>query len=240
MAAARPSTPLPSYALPDPTTSDAVASAKAYHWTDVSLPKRAFPYSVPQRLEGWPVNVLRPRAVDALARAGFPVVMDNAPTFPTKVKPGHAPPTVAGLIVAERGIRYDPARRRMALYRIALFAALAVGAVVGIVFYSTSPFLPLAAIVGGTGLAGVMISATGYGAFDSELVYVAYSTTLDPMSPIPTVETPLTFQVTVAAARVATVNWASKTSSGRSFKAVVPGGDDLRDVPADVLQRILG
>jgi hypothetical protein len=236
------SAPLPS-GLPTSvpsTDSDPVASSKAYPWTDGSLPKRPFPSPTTQRLDGWPVSTLRPRAVDALARAGFAVVMDNAPEFPARFKPGHPPPKVSGLIVGERGIHYDPARRRMALYRIALSAALGVGGFVVTFSFLSSPVLPLFAIVAGTGLAGVMISATGYGAFDSEVVYVAYATTLEPSGPIPGADSPLPFDVTIAAARVASVNWASKTASGRSFKAIVPGGGELRGAPADVMARILG
>jgi hypothetical protein len=236
------SAPLPS-GLPAPissTDSDPVASSKAYHWTDGSLPKRPFPFTTTQRLDGWPVTTLRPRAVDALARAGFSVVLDNAPEFPARYKPGHPPPKASGLVVGERGLRYDPVRRRLALYRIALSAALGVGGFAITFLFLSSPVLPLFAIIAGTGLAGVMISATGYGAFDSEVVYVAYATTLDPTGAIPGADLPLPFDVTIAAARVASVNWASKSSSGRSFKAVVPGGEDLRGVPEDVMARILG
>jgi hypothetical protein len=236
------SRPLPSYdpsALPS-TASDPVASAKAYRWSDGSPPKRPFPYTVSQGLAGWSVNVLRPRAIDALARAGFPVIFDQAPVFPARLKTGHRPPKLEGFLVGERGIHYDAVRRRYALYRIALFGALGLGGIFATVLEVNSPFIPLIAIATGGGLAGVLISATGYGAFDSDVVYVAYATTLDPSNPVPTVETPLTFDVRIGAARVATVNWASKTGSGRSFKAVVPGGEGLRDVPVDVLARILG
>jgi hypothetical protein len=234
---------LPTGDSPGPTgdLADPVAVSKAYVWTDFTLSKRTFPYSTAQRLDAWPVGVLRPRAVDALGRAGFAMVLDRPPVFPTHVKPGKPPRTVQGIVVAERGLRIDVVRRRRAYYRMLGFVALgAVGLVVAFGDLASRSASLIGTLVGGVSLGAALASIASGGQFDSEVAGVVYSTTLDAAAAPPTLDTPLTLDVRVFVGKVASANWASKTASGRSFKTVLPTDPGLRNVPDDVLRQILG
>ncbi|HKV90356.1 MAG TPA: hypothetical protein VJQ43_04060 [Thermoplasmata archaeon] len=217
-------------------------AAKAYPFTAWSVLKRPLPNEVRDRLEGWPLATFRPRAIDALGQLGFYVAADMAPTFPPPPKPGKPARKIRGILVGERGLRMDDALRGRA--RIRMWAAAGIAAAGGVATFFLIPYrgwTALTAILTGLSAGVAMTSAQSRGAFDSEIVYVIYEATPNfSAGPPPTDATPLTIEVRSASARISSVNWSGKFGSGRSFKAVVPGGPDLSGIAPKILQSVRG
>lgn len=220
---------------PDP--SDLSAVRKANPWTDVSLPTRMFPFTVSQSVGDRSLSDLRTRAVEVLARSGYPVVLDSPAVLPLQLRSHPAGTPVRGIVVGEHGLRIDVVRRKKALRNtLVSVAVLAVGIAINIAFFPSAPgwggFVLFA-----IGLVGALTYGPAYGTFDSEVAYCSYSALVHSTAEA---EVPLPIQVTVGVARVASANWASKSGSGRNLKAVVPDADALRDVPSTILAGILG
>jgi hypothetical protein len=226
------STPLASSTVADPS-----ADRKAYKWTDGTLPKRKFPFTANETVGDRSLSEVRSRAVEVLARRGYPVVLDTPAEVPLQFGLHPSGISVQGIVVGEQRLRIDVPRRTMALRLTLLSAAVMIVGLAGIVRFLPSDLALASMIPMGAGFFGVMWFGPAYGAFDSEVAYVAFSSVVHTEAET---EVPGTVQVSVGVAKVASANWASKNGNGREFKSVLPGPDELRELPPTILNEILG
>jgi hypothetical protein len=201
------------------SSGNPAASRMAFPWSDTRLPKRKFPFSANRVVDGQPLAEIRSRAVVALTRAGYPVVLDAPAEIGPQLRSHPKGIPVSGIVVGERGLHLDLVRRRKALLKTFGSVALLVPGLAG-PFLVGTPILALASLLPfSVGFFGLIWFGPQYGTFDSEVAFVAYSAVV---RSTPDLGNPRPIAVTVGAAKVASANWESKSGSGRSFKTFLP------------------
>lgn len=202
-----------------PSSAELSAAGKAFRWTDRSLPKRKFPFAVSQNVDGNSLAEIRTRAVEALARAGYPVVLDVPAEIPPQLRSHPQGIPVSGIVVGERGLHLDLVRRRKALVKTIGSVVLLVPGLAGFFLLGTTLLALGSLLAFCAGFFGMIWFGPQYGTFDSEVAFVAYSAVV---RSTPDLGNPRVIAVTVGAAHVASANWESKSGSGRSFKTILP------------------
>jgi hypothetical protein len=231
-------------AAPAIPPSDPVAQRKTNQWTDPTVARKPLPYRSERQVGPLPTQRMQQISSQLCVELGFPVVMDSPPIFPKKPKPGAPTPWFEGVTVGERSLNMDLARRRTAFRWFGALLAISMGLLVGgllvTTYDPTSPAVLALLLPAGMLLAGSIIALNGIGSFDSDILCVRYlGSAADPTAPPLSPDAPAVFAVTIQSGRVASANWSSKTGSGRDFKAVLPGHEELTTFP-DAATRRLG
>jgi len=189
-----------------------------------------------------PASQVREMARRVVRSFGFHIALDYAPPLarPT-LNVNAAGLAYKGLVVGERRISVDTARRRSALLRgsIALASGIVLIVVAAVFGLSTGGVLSVL-IIPGFGLAvyGLMFGLPAIGSFDSEVLYLQYHPRIPAEADREGLSwsTPLFFDIRIGAGRVASANWRGRGGNGRDFKAVLPAGAELATLPRQSLE----
>ncbi|MCI4356270.1 MAG: hypothetical protein L3K18_03885 [Thermoplasmata archaeon] len=218
--------------------------ATPYQFMAGSVTQKHLPNEARDRLEAWSYSMLVARAKDALVGLGYTLSAFDPIELPTTVKVAKHPRTLYGTMVGERDLRLDLALRKAAGQRAVVLFLIAVGLGAIGIFAVLSYGRPYAALsLMGAAIVGVagVISFSGRGAFDSDLIYLVFETTPNaPEGTTLTSETPFTFDIWAGSARVSSANWTAKHSNGRDFRAILASASPPSATPHDLFQRIRG
>lgn len=195
------------------------------------------------------MDPFRTHAASVLRTWGFQVLQDDPPQdFSGPFYRG--PSGVQGLIIGERRLQFDAARRKQGNLVFAILIPLGIllilAAVVGVSF-SDARFVYLVA-GGGFSILGSLFLGQRRWSFDSEMLYVNY-TVVPSETPLPRVrpgerppatEGGLRLDLTVSAGEVVTQNVSTKLGTSRQLKASADGPPELRALPAQFVRLLEG
>lgn len=237
--------PLPSSSRPVPSLtgrsgpagadapSPAVTKGRPYRFSDHSLARKAFPYTLTTHLAPIPTALLQQRLAQTITELGFEVVLDTPPLLDGKpMKPSRFD-RHKGLVVGEKNLRTDPSLRRRAWWTLGISATAGVflgGSMFWLISlgYRLSPVLP---ILTGTMFAVALISTTSTGSFDSDIVWIEYSPGTLTTGGLTDGQRPVEYSLLIGSGTVTSRNWAGKGASGRNVKALKPPAMGLSELP---------
>ena len=223
------------------------AQTAALFYRDWPQFDRGLPIRATTAIQAVDIEGIRARIAAVLQKAGFELLQNDPPVTPNPLF-YRGPPGPLGLLIGERGLNFNRARRLQG--NLALSILIPVGLILlsfAVVFeYPTGPvFLPLG-VSGGFVIIGALSLGQRRDSFESDAVYVYYNAR-GPPSPallredVQRASTGSWFAVSVTAGRILTQNERiGKLGSGRSFKAVLPGGDQLEGVVSMMTQSLNG
>lgn len=219
---------------------DSEALREASSYADFPEYDRGLPYRVTGRVSTAGVDPFRTLVTGVLQRLEFHVVQ-NRPAKEVSSRFYRGPSGPQGLVIGERGLKFDEARRKQGNLVFAVLVPLGIlliAAAVALVNFSDQRFLFLT-VGGGFSILGAIFLGQRRWSFSSEMLYVYYSVSSS-QSPARAGGDLLRLNLTITAGQVITQNVSSKISNSRQFVATIDGDADLKALPARVLRLLEG
>jgi hypothetical protein len=231
------------------------ARRKAGKWLDSKLSTRSLPFvDAASNIPASPASI-HERTVELLKTAGFRLIDDRPPEVRLSLHPHSRPRAFSGYVAGERALQIDRARTQRVIRRTVALGGLGAGffvlsfAVLGLGhsqgYWNAAILLDIG---GAGGLVGALFSWQGIPSFDSEVLYVDFSGEVPVESDSSTANPeatvwksrPVSMEIKVGAGRILSANWASKTQSGRSYRAVVRDDSKLAPLSQETLAKLKG